>query len=139
MTQIENGADTLTSAGEDLGTLRVRVQKASVDSSPLYPVSGLSRIFDPEKDILVVTLFDGSFHVVHNACTSPKFDPISQPQDTMAVEEANNSSLTSARLSHLARSTFVEAEGGSLEHTDVGRISGAVGFDGFGSTLWLHE
>ncbi|EJD07659.1 uncharacterized protein FOMMEDRAFT_16290 [Fomitiporia mediterranea MF3/22] len=136
--------NTRASSGRDLGTLCVQVQKTSVDSSSLYPVSGLGRVRALTSDTLIVTLFDGSFHVVQDACSSPRLDSTIEPRDAVHVgndteTHVGNNSLTSTNLSCLARATFVEAEGSAVQQADIGRISGAVNFDGFGTILWIHE
>ena len=126
--------------GEILGAVEVQRQGTSVDSSPFYPVSGYGRVADMESDILIVTLFDGSIHVVRDACTSPNLDSVGQPQNIGPPDsEANTDGINSTQLSHLVRRAIVQAEGSPLRYVDVGRISGAVDFDGLGTILWLHE
>ncbi|KAL5531750.1 hypothetical protein ACEPAG_4627 [Sanghuangporus baumii] len=126
--------------GEVLGVLHVQRQATSVDSSPFYPVSGLARLADTENDILIVALFDGSIHAVHDACTSPSMDATEQAQSIGAYDsESSMNGINSTQLSHTTRRAITQAEGGSLRCIDVGRISGVVDFDGLGTILWLHE
>lgn len=141
MDYLHTEAGTVELSGKELAALRVQLQKTSVDSSPLYPVSGLSRIIDMESDVLLVTLLDGSFHVVQDIFSAPKFRTLDAMSDEAeaTVSNYNRVHLTSASLSRLARSAFVNAEGGALRSMDVGRISSAVSFDNFGTVLWLHE
>ncbi|KAH8110999.1 transcription factor IIIC subunit delta N-term-domain-containing protein [Phellopilus nigrolimitatus] len=126
--------------GVELATLRVQTQKASVDSSSFAAVSGLSRVTDPESSPLVVTLHDGSLHVVRNPCTAPAF--VNRGGDDgmdINTDEEGTASLSSANLSRTARAVFVQAEGGTILPTDVCRISGANSFDEAQTIAWLHE
>ncbi|THH10356.1 hypothetical protein EW145_g1385 [Phellinidium pouzarii] len=130
--------------GEELATLRIQAQRTSIDSSTLSPVSGISRFADPDRDIVLVTLFDGTFRVVQDVCTTPTFD-VTRGSNVIDGEveidsgEEFRTLLSSKNLSRSARATFVKSEGGVLQPTDVGRISGATTFDGIETFLWLHE
>jgi general transcription factor 3C polypeptide 4 len=111
----------------------------------IQPFSGLiSRpqgiSYLPQHDALVVALIDGSYHVVHNASTSPSL----QGEETI-------SPCNSADMSRLARSAFLVAEekekavpkDGSeperLYRNHVARTWGALAIDSAGVFLWMHQ
>ncbi|TDL24008.1 hypothetical protein BD410DRAFT_767896 [Rickenella mellea] len=111
--------------------LRLQSQRTSVGSSSLTPVSGMN--YDQHNDALLVTLFDGSFHIVYNLSSEPSL------QDrTMDIDGSNRSMPSSALVSSRTRAAFERAEG-SVQHLDVNRTSGALSFDGSSTVAWLHE
>ncbi|KAJ6618186.1 putative zinc-finger of transcription factor IIIC complex-domain-containing protein [Mycena sp. CBHHK59/15] len=71
----------------------VQTQKLSVGMSPFHPVSGLHHIL--RKDALMISLSDGSFHMIHNLSNDPSWSPTG-PGD-----------ITSETLSHAARSILL--------------------------------
>ena len=93
-----------------------------------YPPSGL--VYSPERDAIVLSLFDGSFHVIYSVSSSPT---VMQP--TEATEQDN---LTSRNLSSMSRHVFVQVEG-AVPHVEMNRISGMVSFAGFPVVCWTHE
>jgi hypothetical protein len=103
-------------------TFRFQTQKIHKSSSALHPVTGLNHVVD--KDMLIVTLADGSFHVVQNLSSSPSWS-----------EDA----ITSQQLSKTARSVFVEIQDGNVDSTDMNRITGATSFDGAFNLVWTQE
>lgn len=109
------------------GTKRLVLQRQnlSVDSSPLYPPSGFTHIV--EEDILLVSLFDGSFHVAHRLSSDPTLTP------------TNSTAVTAASLSQRARQVFAASETHTVKRTDVGRISGMMAYDGASTIAWIHE
>ncbi|PAV19637.1 transcription factor tfiiic complex subunit sfc9 [Pyrrhoderma noxium] len=125
-----------------LTTIRVRTQKTSIDSSSLSPVSGVFRVETSEDSNIIITLFDGSFHVIRNVWNEPLYRDDSPNKDENIVSADDNNllnNLTSAALSNLARSIFWKVEGAAIQDKDVGRISGATSFDEYGTALWLYE
>ncbi|EKM83014.1 hypothetical protein AGABI1DRAFT_118415 [Agaricus bisporus var. burnettii JB137-S8] len=74
--------------------------------------------------ILIVTLADGSFHVVQNFSSFPSWS-----EDV----------ITSLQLSKVARSVFVEIQDGNVDSVDMNRITGATSFDGAFNLVWTQE
>ncbi|KAH7920247.1 hypothetical protein BV22DRAFT_1021558 [Leucogyrophana mollusca] len=107
-------------------TLTLHTQKYSAGSSALAPVSGVAYV--PERDALIISLFDGSFHVVHDLCGNPS---LSSPID--------GDTVTSETLSHTSRSLFAQATPTGIEHMDVNRINGMVSYDGLSTLVWIYE
>lgn len=103
----------------------LQTQKLSIGSSALHPASGIQYI--RRLDTLVVTLFDGSFHVVHNISNDPSMTP-GNPEVP----------VTSERLSMVVRSTFVQSEQ-HAEFSDVNRITGLMSYDGSATLFWIQE
>ncbi len=120
-----------TDNGEYIRTIRLQTQKVSVGSSSLAPTSGL--LYLEDQDALVVGLFDGSFHTVYFASTSPTLD-----NDLMLVD-GMNPSFTSSQLSKAVRAAFAKAEGGNVQKADVNRTGGLTTFDGSSTVAWFHE
>ncbi|KAF7777534.1 hypothetical protein Agabi119p4_3606 [Agaricus bisporus var. burnettii] len=110
------------SSWSGLITLRLQTQKIHRSSSALHPVAGLNYVVD--KDILIVTLADGSFHVVQNFSSFPSWS-----EDV----------ITSLQLSKVARSVFVEIQDGNVDSVDMNRITGATSFDGAFNLVWTQE
>ncbi|KAI5121645.1 hypothetical protein M0805_001172 [Coniferiporia weirii] len=132
-------ADTVANLqirGIELAALKVQTQKTSIGSSSLLPVSGIIRLAGSDRDIALITLFDGSFHIVRDICTTPAYDLAGGGS---VHSNDRTLPLSSALLSRNARAVFTKTEGGKVQWTDVGRTSGAVGFDGISTFLWLHE
>ena len=118
--------------GRELCQLRLKTQRTSACSSSLTPVVGVTHL--QSLDALIITLFDGSFHIVHDVSTLPVLG-----EEMMDLDEGTPGKATSESISRTARQMFVKAEGGSVQHTDANRTSGMVSFDGLGSVLWVHE
>jgi general transcription factor 3C protein 4 len=94
-----------------------------------YPPSGL--IYSPERDAVVLSLFDGSFHVIYSVSSSPTVTP--------PTEATEQDSLASSNLSSMARKVFAQVEGDALPYVEMNRISGMVSFAGFPIVCWTHE
>lgn len=103
----------------------LRTQRRSVGSSALSPCSGICYV--PSRDMAVVSLSDGSFHVVHKLSTSPTPDP--PPSEPIQSEI----------LSAASRSVFVRAEPEKVSLQDVDRINGMVTYDGCSTFMWTYE
>jgi hypothetical protein len=106
-------------------TIALQTQKTSDDSSALHPASGIA--YNSQHDALIISLFDGSFHVIQDIYTAPKYVP------------DGDTDLTSKKLSLMARSIFLKVEGGDLQKTDVNRISGMISLDNGWTFVWIHE
>ena len=94
-----------------------------------YPPSGL--IYSPERDAVVLSLFDGSFHVIYSVSSSPT---VTQP-----TEASEQDKFTSSNLSSKSRKVFVQVERGAAPPVEMNRISGMVSFAGFPIVCWMHE
>jgi len=104
-------------------------QDISSGSSILYPPSGL--VYSPEDDSLVLSLTDGSFHVIYDISSAPTATP--------PVDPTKQPGLSSSDLSSMSRRVFIRAEGGAIHHTEMNRINGMVSFGGFPVVSWAHE
>ena len=105
--------------------LVLRTQRRSVASSALSPASGICYI--PSRDLAVVSLFDGSFHVIHKLSTSPTSEP--PPAEPIQSEA----------LSAASRSVFVKAEPEKVSAKDVDRINGMVTYDECATFMLTYE
>ncbi|KAF8876936.1 transcription factor IIIC subunit delta N-term-domain-containing protein [Infundibulicybe gibba] len=100
-------------------------QRVSIGSSSLHLVTGM--VYLDGNDILVITLLDGSFHVIHSITTEPCWGPI--PDDP----------FDSGNLSNHARSLFRHVEDRAVEHEDVNKITGVVSYDSLSTFVWAQE
>lgn len=107
-------------------SLRIQTQQLSIGASSFHPVSGINYV--RRRDVLVLSLSDGSFHVVHNLSIDPSWSP------PILDEKVTTESLTKT-----ARSIFLQAEPGNLGFEDVNSTSGVVSYDGSATMLWVHE
>ncbi|KAJ7132371.1 transcription factor IIIC subunit delta N-term-domain-containing protein [Mycena epipterygia] len=107
-------------------SLRLCTQKFSVGSSSLQPVSGLHYV--QQEDALLVSLFDGSIHVIYALKQEPSLEDVSQ----------SLGGLTSGGLSTILRSAFVRTERQKVSKRDVNRISGMIPYDA-SVVLWAQE
>ncbi|KAJ7182836.1 putative zinc-finger of transcription factor IIIC complex-domain-containing protein [Mycena crocata] len=98
----------------------------SAGMSPFHPVSGIYYV--RRKDALVISLFDGSFHIIHDLARDPSWAP-SDPSDAVTTEN----------LSLAARSIFTRVEPGTVDVDLVNRLSGMAPYDGCGTVIWVHE
>ncbi|KAF5390916.1 hypothetical protein D9757_004058 [Collybiopsis confluens] len=126
-------SDPSSSPGQSwsgLHTLQLKTQKRSIGSSFLQPLSGIQYVLP--QDALVLSLVDGSFHVIHGlAGEGPRL---------VNSENESGGKLNSETLSTIARGVFSRVERGSVTFADVMRTSGMVMYDdGFGSLIWIHE
>ena len=112
-----------------LRSFQLSMQDISSGSSMFYPPSGL--IYSPERDAVVLSLFDGSFHVIYNVSSSPTVTP--------PTEDTEQDKLTSSNLSSMSRKVSEQVEGGALLHVEMNRISGMVAFAGFPIVCWTQE
>lgn len=102
----------------------LRTQKVSASTSSFYPITGIEYV--EERDLLLLSLFDGTFHLIHNVSLEPTMIP-------------DGDEFTSEHMSFLARATFTRTEGGAVTKADMNRISGIVSYDGLSALGWVHE
>lgn len=111
-------------------SLRVRLQRTCTDASPFHPVAGIAYV--AAEDRLIVTLLDGSFHVVQDLATRPEWA-------AKAIIDAAAGHVNSEALSRTSRATFEAAEKGAVDRSDMVHIDGAVMYDGGATFLWMYE
>ncbi|KAI1793486.1 transcription factor IIIC subunit delta N-term-domain-containing protein [Ganoderma leucocontextum] len=116
---------SVRSAWSGSRSLLLPTQKRSVGSSALSPSSGVSYI--PDRDICVVSLSDGSFHVIHSLSANPTLDP--PPSE----------GVSSQTLSAVSRAFFARAEPEKVSLKDVDRINGMTTYDGRATCIWTYE
>jgi len=98
-------------------------------SSTFYSPSGL--VYSPEHDTLVISLTDGSFHVIYGISSSPTAE--------LQQDLTKQPRFSSSDLSSISRRVFVQVEGGAITQAEMNRISGMVSFAGFPIVSWAHE
>ncbi|KAJ3563979.1 hypothetical protein NP233_g8590 [Leucocoprinus birnbaumii] len=103
-------------------TLILKTQKIHKSSSAFHPQTGSSYISG--QDSLLVTLADGSFHVVQNVSSDPSW----------SIDHSQ-----SQQVSKSARSIFVEAQHGEVDAIDMNKITGAASFDERSTFVWAQE
>ena len=104
----------------------------------VHPFAGIAYI--AEKDILVISLLDGSYHAIYNVCEGPSLvSPVDEP------------SHSSSGLTKAARKAFLTAEerqiikpkDGSeppkLYQNHYAKTFGMHDFDGYGVFMWIHQ
>ena len=107
-----------------------------MDSSAYHQVTGISYL--QNQDILLITLFDGSFHVICDLCCDPRWastTSVIQNDDS----EIHYESLTSENLSKMSRSIFVKAEKGNVDRRDMVKINGVTSYDDASCFSWVYE
>jgi general transcription factor 3C polypeptide 4 len=116
-------------AWSGLRSLCLHRQGISSGSSMLYPPSGL--VYSPEHDAIVLSLFDGSFHVIYDISSSPTVGP--------SIGSTEQSGFSSSDLSSVSRKIFIQIEGGAIPQEEMNRINGMVSFGGFPIICWTYE
>nr|GAT46332.1 predicted protein [Mycena chlorophos] len=106
-------------------TLR-QTPKLSAGTSCFSPTTGL--VYLPHKDVLLISLADGSVHALHKISEEPSWD-------------APTEALSSDSLSRFVRATFVRTEPPRTadEEPSVQRVSGMASYDDGASVISLHE
>lgn len=102
--------------------LFLRNQKIHKSSSAFHPVVGLNYIL--HQDILIVTLTDGSFHVVQNISSDPSW---------------SGGCVNSYQISKAVRSAFVESQNCDVDLVDMNKITGVCLFDDGSTVVWAQE
>jgi general transcription factor 3C polypeptide 4 len=106
-------------------TLFLTTQKLSIASTALAPVSGIAHI--PSRDMIVVSLSDGSLHAIHNVSSNP----------SLAADESVK--ISSHTLSTVARQHCQLIEGGNIQKLDVNSTHGMVTADEGSTFLSIYE
>ena len=109
-----------------LRSIGLKTQKLSVGSTALAAVSGTAYI--RRRDTLVVSLSDGTFHVIGGVSTDPCLIP-----------EKADGDLSSQNLSLIARQHFTAVEEEEMRNIDVNCTHGMTIFDGDSTFMWIHE
>jgi hypothetical protein len=116
-------------AWSGLRSLYLHRQGVSTGSSMLHPPSGF--VYSPEHDAIVLSLFDGTLHVLHDISSSPTVGP--------SMRSAGQSGFSSSDLSSISRKIFIQLEGGAIPQEEMNRINGMASFGGFPIVCWAHE
>jgi general transcription factor 3C polypeptide 4 len=116
-------------AWSGLRTLYLYRQDISTGSSMHYPPSGF--MYSQEHDAIVLSLFDGTLHVLHDISSSPTVRP--------SMRSTEQSGFSSSDLSSVSRRIFIQIEGGAIPQEEMNRINGMASFGGFPIVCWAHE
>ncbi|KAG6330962.1 hypothetical protein ID866_8123 [Astraeus odoratus] len=112
-------------------TLQMELQRSSAGSSSLATVSGLSYV--TQRDVLIISLSDGSLHAIHNISIDPSWVPLDQPMDSTSL-------ITSKALTEASRAFFVRSsQDAGVDYTDVNQINGLVPYDSYSTLVWIYE
>ncbi|EKM55654.1 uncharacterized protein PHACADRAFT_209176 [Phanerochaete carnosa HHB-10118-sp] len=84
--------------------------------------------YSPRCDALVVSLADGSLHIVRKVTSDPTL--------ALGIPEDN---LTSESISKTARSAFIKVEEDDVDKQQVNAIHGMTSYDGDSFYIWIHE
>ncbi|KAI0358005.1 hypothetical protein OH77DRAFT_1449501 [Trametes cingulata] len=106
-------------------TLVLRTQRRSLGSSALCVASGICYV--PNLDSCIVSLSDGSFHVIHRLSIDPTLDPLIPDN------------VSSDALSAVSRRVFLHTETEDVTSRDVDRINGMVSYDANSTFAWTYE
>ncbi|RXW17895.1 hypothetical protein EST38_g7968 [Candolleomyces aberdarensis] len=113
-------------AWSGLRSLALERQRISSGASPFHPASGVS--YTEHNDRLLITLFDGSIHVIQELTKDPQWKP--------SIEDGD---FTSKTLSQRCRTIFTRVESGPVDSKVMNCING-FSIYGSGSTfVWAHE
>lgn len=104
----------------------LQTQKMSIGSSAISPVSGVSYVL--HRDALILSLFDGSLHVIHNMTVQPTWSP-----------PLAGDILTSTELSRTTRTLFAKVTPAGISNLDVNRIGGMMSYDSQSTLIWIYE
>ena len=105
--------------------------KISTGSSRLAPAAGLLHL--PTRDALLVSLSDGSIHVICNLSTSPAI------QTTNGVDHFDSTSLSSNARAVFIRQQAQQNFGKDVTVQDANRMTGSVTFGAEGHLMILTE
>lgn len=110
----------------ELHTIRLETQKLSVASTALSRASGIA--YAQRRDVLIITLSDGSLHVIQRLSTNPSL-----------VSGMSDDGLSSDSVSEVARSVFCKVEEEEITRADVNAIHGIASYDNDAFYTWIHE
>lgn len=124
-------------------TLNIPLSSTLPGSSRFSPVTGLIRLGGGADQTILVSLLDGSIHVIKDACTDPDFDAEFEyrERESDGPESFEHERITTQRFSRLVRSVMMEAEVESSHFNDAGRISTmlSLGEADTMTIIWIHE
>ena len=83
------------------------------------------------QDILVITLYDGTVHLIYDLSTDPSMVPSDQPSSF-----APPSAIV---LSKAVRSVFARTQPESISFDDVNNIPGFTFYDDAGIAIWFQQ
>ncbi|KAH8104064.1 putative zinc-finger of transcription factor IIIC complex-domain-containing protein [Cristinia sonorae] len=107
--------------------MTLRTIKNSVGSTFLAPLTGVS--YKPRHDALVLSLADGSLHVVSHLSTDPKLSP-----------SEFHAGISAEALSAVTHSVFLKVEERqSSDRIGVAKIGGMISFDNNSTHAWVIE
>ena len=118
--------ETALPAPSSCYTVSLQTQRLSNGSTCYAPVSGIT--YDSSYDTLIISLADGSFHLVFHLSTGPVLGNPDSQED-----------FVSGSLTAHARLAFARLEEGGVGRVDVNRIDGMVSYDGGSTYVWMHE
>ena len=98
-------------------------QNQSVGSTALAPITGIAHL--SHLDAIVVSLSDGSFHVIQNISSGPNL--------------ASGEGISSEALSTTSRKLFARIEGEEIRKFGVHCTHGMVTVDHDSIFLWIQE
>ncbi|KIP09279.1 hypothetical protein PHLGIDRAFT_505344 [Phlebiopsis gigantea 11061_1 CR5-6] len=110
----------------DVRSIRLETQNLSVASTAFSRVSGIA--YAQRRDALVISLADGSFHVIQQLSTNP-----------LLVSGTSTDQLSSGAVSRTARAVFSKVEEEEVTRSDVNAIHGLTSYDGDAFYTWIHE
>ena len=111
---------------EDPRTILLQNQKISVGSSALLSVSGA--FYERKHDSLVISLYDGSFHVIAGLSSDPSY-----------VTTNSLLGISTESISRTARTLFTRAEARQTQKADMNCMSGMMSYDESSTVVWAHE
>ena len=119
--------------------ISIEVQRTSLGAAADSPSSGFAYL--EEEDSLIVSLLDGTLHVIRDISTEPVLK--AHKADDMEVDQPitpySRNSLDSQSLSQVMREAFVKQENRDVPIEVIGKLAGFTMFDRFGSLVWLTE
>ncbi|TFK20065.1 hypothetical protein FA15DRAFT_759627 [Coprinopsis marcescibilis] len=121
-------ASTDPTSWSGLRSFELHTQRISNGASSFHPASGV--VYLQDQDCLLVTLFDGTFHSIHNVSKAPKL--LNACADDTSV-------VTSDKLSKASRDIFVRTELEKDDKKTMNRINGLVSYDGGATFLWAQD
>ncbi|KZT34236.1 hypothetical protein SISSUDRAFT_1122382 [Sistotremastrum suecicum HHB10207 ss-3] len=123
----------------DLRSIKLEAILSYPSTSALPPVIGTSYIV--EDDVLLVSLFDGTIHTIRNLRSNPVLHSTAGNRpDAMDVDsDPHLNALSSSTLSARFREVFHTLESTSAETLTECGLAGLMGYDSFGTLMWLQE
>jgi general transcription factor 3C protein 4 len=115
-----------------LKTLSLDACDITFDSSIFHPISGIERVSG--SDTLILSVFDGSIHVLDNISTLPEFMQ-SESENGMSTETLS----THARTANVKAETREQKTSIAITRHDANRVGGMTIYDKGATVAWLHE